>query len=293
MERQAVIGRVAAVGAVFLMSFGPSIVKLADVAEITFIFWRLLVAVVFYSLLLAATGRRLPWEDFRRCIPGGVLFGVNLVFFILTMRRTSAANAVVIASLQPVVLIGIAGPLFGERPRPSIYLWSAMAMGGVVVAMTGADATGVATRTGDLLAVGTMLLFAAYYVVSKRSRVNLDSATYQVGLTVVATLTVLPFAPVMGQSLAPPPVDQWTWIALMAVIPGTGHLLTNYALGHVPIILMSLVGLLFTAVAPLYAWWLVGETIGGVQALGMALVIAALAVVVTRPVEKPPALTVG
>ena len=118
MERQAVIGRVAAVGAVFLMSFGPSIVKLADVAEITFIFWRLLVAVVFYSLLLVVTGRRLPWEDLRRCIPGGVLFGVNLVFFILTMRRTSAANAVVISSLQPVVLSGIAGPLFGERPRP-------------------------------------------------------------------------------------------------------------------------------------------------------------------------------
>ena len=117
--------------------------------------------------------------------------------------------------------------------------------------------------------------------------------SYQVGLTVVATLTVLPFASAMGQSLAPPPVDQWIWIALMAVIPGTGHLLTNYALGYVPIIVMSLVGLLFTAVAPLYAWWLVGEKIGGVQALGMALVIAALAVVVTRPVEKPPALTVG
>ena len=45
MERQAVIGRVAAIGAVFLISFGPSIVKLADVAEITFVFWRLLVGV--------------------------------------------------------------------------------------------------------------------------------------------------------------------------------------------------------------------------------------------------------
>jgi len=49
--------------------------------------------------------------------------------------------------------------------------------------------------------------------------------------------------------------------------------------------MMSLINLLFTAVAPLYAWWLVGERIGGLQAVGLGVVMASLAFVVTRPVE--------
>jgi drug/metabolite transporter (DMT)-like permease len=48
---------------------------------------------------------------------------------------------------------------------------------------------------------------------------------------------------------------------------------------------MSLISLLFTAVAPLYAWWLIGERIVGQQGVGMAVVLIALSFVVTRPVE--------
>jgi len=40
------------------------------------------------------------------------------------------------------------------------------------------------------------------------------------------------------------------------------------------------------ALVPFYAWWLVGETLGGLQAVGVGLVIATLAMVVARPVEQ-------
>jgi drug/metabolite transporter (DMT)-like permease len=73
----------------------------------------------------------------------------------------------------------------------------------------------------------------------------------------------------------------------MAALPGTGHLLTNYAHAHVTLTVMGLINLLFTVIAPLYAWWLLDEAIGGVQALGIAVVMATLAMVVTRPAERP------
>ena len=285
MQDRAARGRAAAIAAVGFMALGPSIVKKVSMDEIAFVFWRLAVAALLYGIVLLASGKRLSLHDIRRSMLGGLLFGVNLVFFIFAMRRTSAANAVVIWSLQPVVLLAVAGPMFGERPSRTIYGWSVVAFGGVVLAMYSSGASGVATRQGDLLALVMMLLFSAYYVVSKRARETIASANYQLALTLVALVAVLPFALVMEGGVALPGSDDWFLIVAMAALPGTGHLLTNYAHGHTTLTMMSLINLLFTAVAPLYAWWLVGECIGGLQAVGLGVVMAALAFVVTRPVE--------
>ena len=68
----------------------------------------------------------------------------------------------------------------------------------------------------------------------------------------------------------------------MALIPGTGHLLTNFAHGHTSLILVGLLNLGMTVMAPLYAWWLLGERIGGMQAAGTGIVIGSLAMVVVK-----------
>ncbi len=285
MRDRVVMGRGAAVVAVGFMAFGPSIVKKVEMPEMAFVFWRLGLAAAFYAVVLVLAGNRLRWVDLKRSALGGLVFAVNLVFFILSMRRTSAVNAVVIFSLQPVLLLVVGHRLFGERPHRSVYVGAVLAFGGVVVAMAGSGAGGVATWSGDLMAAVTMVLFAAYYVVSKRARAEMDSTTYQLALTVVAAATLLPIALVAEGGVAVPTGGDWGLVAAMAIIPGTGHLLTNFAHGYVTLTQMSLISLLFTGVAPLYAWWLVGERIAGQQGLGMAVVLISLAFVVTRPVE--------
>ncbi len=285
MSDRVVLGRGAAIGAVGFMAFGPSIVKKVEMEEMAFVFWRLGIAAAFYAVVLILAGNRLRWIDLKRSAVGGVIFAVNLVFFILSMRRTSAVNAVVIASLQPILLLAVGHRLFGERPHRSVYVGASVAFVGVVVAMAGSGASGVATWSGDLMAFVTMVLFAAYYVASKQARAEMDSITYQLSLTVVATVVLLPIALVVEDGVALPSGGDWWMVAAMAVIPGTGHLLTNFAHGHVTLTQMSLISLLFTAVAPLYAWWLIGERIVGQQGVGMAVVLIALSFVVTRPVE--------
>ncbi|HJM72534.1 MAG: DMT family transporter [Acidimicrobiales bacterium] len=285
MSDRVVLGRGAAIGAVGFMAFGPSIVKKVEMEEMAFVFWRLGIAAAFYAVVLILAGNRLRWIDLKRSAVGGVIFAVNLVFFILSMRRTSAVNAVVIASLQPILLLAVGHRLFGERPHRSVYVGASVAFVGVVVAMAGSGASGVATWSGDLMAFVTMVLFAAYYVASKQARAEMDSITYQLSLTVVATVVLLPIALVVEGGVALPSDGDWWMVAAMAVIPGTGHLLTNFAHGHVTLTQMSLISLLFTAVAPLYAWWLIGERIVGQQGVGMAVVLIALSFVVTRPVE--------
>ncbi len=269
------------------MAFGPIIIKVSDLAEFRFVFWRLAAALVVYLAYLLVSGSRLTVDALRTSFWGGLLFGVNLVLFVTFMRRTSATHAVVMGSLQPIVLLGVAGPLFGERPRRSLYLWSLLAIGGVVLSLQGGDPSGVATVEGDVLAFFGMLLWCSYYIVSKRARMTLDSTVYQLCLTLVATIVILPAALISGQGVAPPSGADWWPVLLMAAIPGTGHLLTNYAHAHVTLTVMGLINLLFTVITPLYAWWLVDEALGGVQALGIVVVVATLAVVVTRPTARP------
>ena len=204
MQQKIVIGRGAALLSDLLLAAGPSIVKISDLPEMTFIFWRLLAAAAGYWIAMKLVGGKLGIKEFRSSLKGGIVFGVNLVFFVMAMRRTSAANAVMIGALQPVVLLVVAGPLFGEKPQKIVYFWSVVAMGGVAFSTYASDTTGIATRQGDLLALIGMLLFSAYYVVSKRAREDLDSMTYQLGLTLAAAITILPFAFAFGHGISPP-----------------------------------------------------------------------------------------
>ncbi len=285
MRDRLVVGRGAAVGAVGFLAFGPSIVKEVEMPAMAFIFWRIILGALLYAVVLVLVGNRLSWADLKRSFVGGLVFAVNLVFFILCMRRTSAVNAVVITSLQPVLLLVVGYRLFGERPHRSVYIAATVAFGGVVVTMAGAGTGGVATWSGDLMAVVCMVLFAIYYVVSKKARSEMDSTTYQLALTVVSAVVLLPVALLAEGGLALPVGRDWGLVGAMAVLPGTGHLLTNFAHGSVTLTQMSLISLLYTALGPLYAWWLIDERIAGQQGFGILLVLAALAFVVTRPVE--------
>ena len=136
---------------------------------------------------------------------------------------------------------------------------------------------------GDVLALIGMLLLCGYFVVSKRVRKRLDSATYQTCLTLAALVLVTPMALISGHGLAPPGIAEWWLVIAMAVIPGTGHLLLNYAHAHVELSEIGLINVLFNVLVPIYAWWLISESITGLTGLGVAIAVGAVAILLTRP----------
>ena len=277
------VGRGAGLLAVALMAFGPIIIKVSDLPEFRFIFWRLLVASLVYVVILRLRGLRLTWSAIRDSFLGGLLFALQIVFFFLALRRTSATHATVVMALQPVALLAVARAEFGEHPRPSFYLWSLVAVSGVVLTISDQGSGSEATVGGDVLALIGMLLLCGYFVVSKRVRNRLDSATYQTCLTLTALVLITPMALISGHGLAPPGIAEWWLVIAMAVIPGTGHLLLNYAHAHVELSEIGLINVLFNVLVPIYAWWLISESITGLTGLGVAIAVGAVAILLTRP----------
>lgn len=281
-EKNPGLGLGAALSAVFLLSFGPVIVKQAEIAVTAFVFWRLLFAAVPLVIFFAVSGRRFALSDFRHAALGGFIFGLNLIIGVLSLRRTSALHHMVIMSFQPLAVLLIGVRFFGERPRFSVYVFAVTAFGGVTLTLVAADASGVATPSGNLFAVLAMLLFTSYFAVSKQARTRLDSPTYQLLLILVAAGTVLPFL-IATEVGIPVPSGNDLWLVIaMALIPGTGHLLTNFAHGHTSLTLVGLLNLGMTVTAPLYTWWLLGERIGGMQAAGTGIVIGSLAMIAVK-----------
>lgn len=276
-------GRAAGLTAIALMAFGPIIIKVSELEEFRFIFWRLLLALVAYFLVLSLLGSRVTWSALRTSFTGGLCFVLQIVFFFLALRRTSAAHVTVVMALQPLVLLLVARVRLGERPRPGFYVWSSFAVMGALLTISHEGEGSGASIGGDVLALVGMLILCAYFVLSKRARDKLDSATYQICLTLVALIVIIPMVAISGHGFAAPRNAEWWPVVAMAAIPGTGHLLLNFSHRHVDLSEIGLINLLFTVLVPLYAWWLISESITWLMGVGIAVTIGAVFKLVTQP----------
>src|SRR5581483_3989156 len=192
--------------------------------------------------LLGVFRRRLSWRALIASVPGGITFGANQLLFFTAVKYTAVTSATIIAALQPAILMFVVGRLFGERVRAVDVGATLTALCGTAVVVLGGHGAGGDHVSGDLLAGASVILWAAYFVASKRARRRLGTIEYQAAMTVVAAVVVTPVALLYGAPL-------WTgwgtagWVVLLALGPGGGHYLMNWAHEHIPLTLASLLTL--------------------------------------------------
>ncbi len=98
-------------------------------------------------------------------------------------------------------------------------------------------------------------------------------------MTAVAALTVTPIALLTGQDFGSVHGVGWLWLVLLVLVPGAaGHGLMTWAHAHVDVSTSSVLVLGEPVLATLAAAVFLGESVNALQATGMAVVVAALAV---------------
>jgi drug/metabolite transporter (DMT)-like permease len=286
-ERARRIALGAAVLSVLFQSFGPIFVRKSEMKGLAFAFHRMWLAAVVYALLATAMRRPVTRQAIRVSAAGGLFFAFNIATFFVAVNRTSVANATVIGALQPIALLMVANRTFGERPTSRDIFWTAVSIGGVLIVVLGSSSAQTGDPGGDLLALAAMLGFAAYFVASKQARATLSAFEYQSALSVVAAVALLPVVVIAGH-LDVPALSSWPWIVAMVALPGTGHLLMNYAHGYVRLSLMGVITVLAPATSAVLAWLVLDEKLVLVQAIGIAIAVFALALMMraARPVPE-------
>jgi drug/metabolite transporter (DMT)-like permease len=275
-------GLAAAVGAMVGWGLGPVFVKYIELPGLVLSFHRLWIGALVGLAILTARGERLSLSKIWIATPGGVAFALDIALFFVAVKHTTVANATVISALQPVLVFIVVGRLFGERVTIGDLAWTAVAIAGVAIVVFGAGDVAGGSVTGDVLAVGALLAWTWYFVASKRARQRLTALEYQAALGVVAFVVIAPMPLLNGDSLAVSNASTWGWILFMVALPGSGHYLMNWAHEYVPLTVTSLLTLTTPVIAAIGAALVLDEPLLLVQALGMALVLVSLGIVVRR-----------
>ena len=277
-------GAAAIVLAVVVWGFGPILIKKTDLPNLVLAFWRLWLGFGVLAIVHAANGGRIRVAVLRRSAVGGIFFGANVALFTAAVQRTSVAEVTLVSSFQPVLVLLVAGPLFGERPgRREISLIVASLIG-VAIFEAGAMRGPVWSLSGYLFAIGALLTFTGYYLASKRAREHLDAVEYMASALLVSALVVTPVVLVSGQPLGDVHGTTWVWLALFVLFPGAlGHVLVNWAHRFVDVTISSVIVVGLPVVAALLAWVLLDETLGPLELVGGLAVIVCVAAIAARP----------
>jgi len=159
---------------------------------------------------------------------GGIFLAGDMALFYSAVKLTSIVDVTVIGAFQPALVLIAARRLFGERMGRWDVAWIVLAMTGVAVAVLGPGVASHHQLIGDLLAVGTLVSFSAYWLVSKHARQLHDALEYTAGVTIMAAVAITPIVLLSSESLGHVKVGDWLWIFLLTVVPGSGHLVMNW-----------------------------------------------------------------
>ncbi len=276
--------------AAVLWGFGGIFAALAYAPGLVLAFYRLWVGAVVLVAVLYSTRRRLTWSLLRSTWLGGILLAGDMALFYSAVKSTSIVDVSVIGAFQPALVMIISRRIFNERLARRDVAWIMLAMVAATLTVIAPGASQHHQVAGDLLALGSLVSFSVYWLVAKRARETCGAVDFTSGVTVVAAAAMTPVVLVSGQSLGQIRVSDWGWIVLLVVVPGSGHLVMNWAHRYVDASISSAISCLSPLVAAVAAIPILGQSLTLLQVGGVVVGLVAIAVIAVRQrqVLEPP-----
>ncbi len=270
------LGALAVVGLVVAFSLSSTLVKRAESPGVLVAFWRLIMVSVVWNAYLWSTGRRVTVRDVRQALVPGIFFGLNLAIFFAGATHNSVANAALIGSLAPFLIVPVGAWLFRERLVAGALVFAVIAFGGVALVLFSAPPNGDASLEGNVFGVVAMLLLVGYVASTRHFRREMDVATFMATISPIAAVAVLPLALANGDVFGLSSTG-WTYTVILAFLTGiAAHGLLVYAQKAIPIGTIGIAQVAQPALAVVWAFLLLGEELEAGQIVGIAVVMVGL-----------------
>ena len=254
-------------------------VKVSETGPISTAFWRVFLALPFLWVW--------AWSAQRRAAPAspsanprglmyaaGFFFAGDLAVWHSSIILTSVANATLLANLAPIFVTLAAWLLWRKKPTLMFLAGLAAALSGVMLLIGGDFSHGGKAMLGDMLGVVTAMFYAAYQLTVTKLRGTVSTARIMLASSVVTAALLLPIAWLSGETFFPVSATGWAKVFGLALISQVaGQSLIAYAMAHLPATLSSVGLLLQPVMAGLFAWILLGETLGAMAIAGAVLVL--------------------
>ena len=266
-------------GIIGIGTSGP-LIAMSAMPVLTLIFWRNLGG----SLLTLPFALRHSRDrvGVKWAVIAGVLLALHFIGFFLSMRMTTVAAGTALVALQPIfaaLFVKLSG---GHIPSTA---WLGMIVSFVGVALVSGVDLSISFKSflGDLAALISAALAAAYMMAGSKAQRTLETSTYTTICYFICSMTALPMALVAGNEIFS--FDRNEWLILLGLILGAqllGHTMFNSALKRVSPAIVSLIVFFEVPVSALLAaWWLDQRPPLGIIP-GIALILLGCVLVVTR-----------
>ena len=240
-------------------------------------FWRIALATaVLFAWLL---WRRVPvpgWRELRMLLLAGICFGADMALWNSSLVATSVANATLLVNTTPVLVGAFSVWWWSERLKPRFVAGAGVALLGVGLLVHG-DAGGTDSLRGDALALGAAFFYAAYLLLVKQVRAGVDAVPAVAWAGLSASLTLFAVAWVRGDAFTGHPPHSWFWFAASAGVSHLGGVLGIVAgLRYLRASFASVALLAQPVGTALLGWWILGEGLGALQAIGGTAVLVGI-----------------
>jgi drug/metabolite transporter (DMT)-like permease len=231
---------------------------------------------IVWNVLLWTTGRRITWDNVRQALVPGVFFGLNLAVFFAGATHNSVANAALIGSLAPFLIVPVGAWLFREYIAPWALVFAVVAFGGVALVLFSAPANGDASLQGNVFGVLAMLLLVAYVAATKHYRQDMDVTTFMATICPIAAVAVLPLALAHGDVLGMSGTG-WTFMLILTFTSGVAAQGLNvFAQKSIQIGTIGIAQVAQPALAVVWSFLLLDEVVNPRQIAGIAIVVGGL-----------------
>jgi drug/metabolite transporter (DMT)-like permease len=286
-QRKRVLAFAALVTGATAMGVSPIFVRLADVGPYASAFWRTFLALPFlwaWARMEDSAAPRRPRGIGIPVILAGVFFAGDLFFWHLSILATTVANATFFATTAPIWVALGAWLVLSERIGARVILGLLLCIAGGL-ALVGQSYSFAPWRVrGDLFGVITAIFFGLYILALRAARSDIGAARLSFQSTAVTAAILLMIAALFDSAVMP---QSWSGVAalvgLAVISQVAGQGLLAVALGTLPATFSSMVIFLEAIAAATFAWAILGEALGPLQAFGGMLILAGIWMARPRP----------
>tara|TARA_B100000085_G_scaffold85950_2_gene77563 strand:- start:1931 stop:2827 length:897 start_codon:yes stop_codon:yes gene_type:complete len=211
----------------------------------------------------------------------GILLGAHFSFFITSVKETSVAASVLLATCH-VVYVAILGKIFfGETLSKKAIIGTTIALGGILVLFGGDLIDNPGNFKGNFYAFVAGVLAGLYYLSGRKLRRTISLPTYAFVVYLFSFFSMFTVVLIQNLNYENLPISEIRLFLLMALIPTLlGHTMQNWAIGYLPAYIVSISLLAEPIGSGLLAWLFFQEVPSFGVVLGGLVVILGLYVVI-------------
>ena len=264
---------------IICISFSPIFVKLIPLSALSAAFYRLAFAwVCLAPYCLMKKDLRIGSKSLVIAIVGGLVFGLDIAVWNISILKSTATISTLIANLAPLWVGLLTLLIFKKQPGISFWLGTFIAICGMVILVGIDNILHLQLNEGVVYAIASSFLYAFYILITKDVLNRIDTLTFMFYsmLSAAVFLGIVCFFGhdvMMGYSM-----QTWLYLLILGLICQLlGWITINYSIHHLDPTQVSLTLLFQAVVTALLAWLMLGEKIHITEILGGIIVLIGIA----------------